>query len=194
MKSWLKNHTAFMFLLLIIFIILLDSFQADTRRQTIQQDLQILQLELNKLHQQHIDLKEELKKNQNLLQEAEKRWEEESLLLEKLQQWLDTWQVDYYETTAYAPFDAPQSGLCHDGDPSITATGTRPGPGTIAVDPREIPFGTPLWVEGYGWGKALDTGAAMRTGTKRLDLFFSSRTEALSWGREEVLVILPFQS
>jgi 3D (Asp-Asp-Asp) domain-containing protein len=39
-----------------------------------------------------------------------------------------------------------------------TATGTWPKVGTIAVDPEVIPMGTRLYVEGYGWGIAADTG------------------------------------
>ncbi len=193
MLPWFKKPGAVIFLLVMTFLSFLAGFQAENRRQILQEDLQILQEELQKLHLQHMDLKNELEKNRELLQNAEKRWEDESLLLEKMQQWLETWQVNYYETTAYAPFDAPQSGLCHDGDPSITATGTRPGPGTIAVDPRDIPFGTPLWVEGYGWGKALDTGAAMQKQEKLLDLYFHTRAEALSWGRKKVLVVSPLK-
>ncbi len=193
MLPWFKKPGAVIFLLVMVLLSFLAGFQAENRRQILQEDLQILQEELHKLHLQHMDLKNELEKNRELLQKAEKRWEDESLLLEKMQQWLETWQVNYYETTAYAPFDAPQSGLCHDGDPSITAIGTRLGPGTIAVDPRDIPFGTPLWVEGYGWGKALDTGAAMRKQEKLLDLYFHTRAEALSWGRKKVLVVSPLK-
>ncbi|RJX27169.1 MAG: hypothetical protein C4554_04760 [Dethiobacter sp.] len=156
----------------------------ETQRRALQAELTILQ-------QQLTDLEVELVKNRALLDEAARRLATDALLLEQLRQWLDTWQVSAFEATAYAPFDAPPRGLCHDGNPSITATGTRPGPGTIAVDPRYIPFGTPLWVEGYGWGRALDTGAAMRAAANRLDLFFATRAAALAWGRRTVLVVLP---
>jgi 3D (Asp-Asp-Asp) domain-containing protein len=42
-----------------------------------------------------------------------------------------------------------------------TATGTTPHWGTIAVDPHVIPLGSRLYVSGYGWGRAEDTGGAI---------------------------------
>ncbi|MBC7340849.1 MAG: 3D domain-containing protein [Clostridia bacterium] len=67
-----------------------------------------------------------------------------------------------------------------------TATGTWPEVGTVAVDPKVIPLGTRLWVEGYGWGTALDTGRLIRG--RRIDVFMPSRAEALEWGRKRVRV------
>lgn len=45
--------------------------------------------------------------------------------------------------------------------PGTTAIGTRVAPGTIAVDPSVIPLGSHLYVSGYGFGTALDTGSAI---------------------------------
>jgi 3D (Asp-Asp-Asp) domain-containing protein len=67
-----------------------------------------------------------------------------------------------------------------------TFTGTWPGRGTVAVDPKVIPLGTRLWVEGYGPGIAVDTGGAIRG--KRVDLYMASRGECISWGRRVVRV------
>ena len=151
-----------------------------------------LQAELISLQQQLKALEADLAHNRALLDEAARRQATDARLLEQLRQWLDTWQVSAFEATGYAPFDS-QRGFCHDGDPRITASGNYPGTGTIAVDPRAIPYGTPLWVEGYGWGRALDTGAAMRAAPKRLDLFFETRNDALAWGRRIVRVVMPRQ-
>jgi 3D (Asp-Asp-Asp) domain-containing protein len=57
-----------------------------------------------------------------------------------------------------------------------TAAGTRAGPHTIAVDPRVIRLGTRLYVSGYGWGKALDTGSAIRG--HHVDVWVSSCSQA----------------
>src|SRR5258708_6715988 len=38
-----------------------------------------------------------------------------------------------------------------------TCQGTFTTHGTIAVDPRVIPYGSRIYVPGYGWGRALDT-------------------------------------
>jgi peptidoglycan DL-endopeptidase CwlO len=72
------------------------------------------------------------------------------------------------------------------GDSGTTATGRRPGWGTVSVDPRVIPLYSRLYVSGYGRGRALDTGAAIQGA--RLDLWFSSCSAAVRWGRRRVLV------
>ena len=67
-----------------------------------------------------------------------------------------------------------------------TYTGTKPGPGTIAVDPRVIPLGTRLYVEGYGYGVARDIGGAIKG--NRVDVFLQSEAAASRWGRRMVNV------
>jgi len=71
---------------------------------------------------------------------------------------------------------------------SVTATGTVPAKGTVAVDPRVIPLGTRLYIEGYGFGVARDTGGEIKG--NRLDVFFETREKALKWGRKEVKVTI----
>nr|WP_204617707.1 3D domain-containing protein [Desulforadius tongensis] len=67
-----------------------------------------------------------------------------------------------------------------------TATGITPFRGVVAVDPRVIPLGTKLYVEGYGECIALDTGGAIKG--SRIDVFFPTREEAIKWGRKMVKV------
>jgi len=67
-----------------------------------------------------------------------------------------------------------------------TATGTGVYRGIVAVDPRVIPLGTRLYIEGYGPAIAADTGGAIRG--NRIDLGFGSRAEALQFGRRSVVV------
>jgi len=69
----------------------------------------------------------------------------------------------------------------------MTATGTWPKVGTIAVDPEVIQLGSTLWVEGYGYGKAEDTGSAIEG--MIIDVYLGSEELALEWGRKRVLVI-----
>lgn len=59
--------------------------------------------------------------------------------------------------------------------------------GTIAADTKYYPFGTRMYVPGYGWGVVEDRGSAIK-GPTRLDLFFESHQEALQWGRRHVEV------
>lgn len=76
----------------------------------------------------------------------------------------------------------------------ITKTGTRAKVGTIAVDPRLIPLGTKMYVEGlygaknYGVGKAEDIGGAIKG--KIIDLYFDTHSETIQWGRQQVNVYI----
>lgn len=74
------------------------------------------------------------------------------------------------------------TGYTHTGN--RTATGTWPHRGTMAVDRRVIAMGSYGYVPGYGEVHAEDTGGAIRG--NRIDLFFNSRGQAVSWGRRTV--------
>ena len=63
-----------------------------------------------------------------------------------------------------------------------TKSGAWPTVGCVAVDPEVIPLGSELFVEGYGYAKALDTGADIKG--KRMDLFMDTRDMALAYGRK----------
>ena len=58
--------------------------------------------------------------------------------------------------------------------------------GTCAVDRRLIPMGTVLYVEGYGYAVAADTGSSINGNC--IDLFFNSYGDACRWGRQSVKV------
>jgi 3D (Asp-Asp-Asp) domain-containing protein len=64
-----------------------------------------------------------------------------------------------------------------------TAWGTRARPGTVAADTSVLPFGTIVYVEGYGWGRVEDRGGAIKG--NKLDLFYRSHRQALEWGRQQ---------
>ena len=62
-----------------------------------------------------------------------------------------------------------------------TATGTVPTQGrTIAVDPKVIPYGSSVYIEGWGTYIAEDTGGGIKN--NRIDVFFNSHTEAFNFG------------
>lgn len=67
-----------------------------------------------------------------------------------------------------------------------TFTETWPHRGTIAVDPKVIPLGSRIWVEGYGWGLAEDTGGLIKG--QIIDLFMETKREALNWGRKNIII------
>uniref|UniRef100_A0A7S3BY41 3D domain-containing protein n=1 Tax=Prasinoderma singulare TaxID=676789 RepID=A0A7S3BY41_9VIRI len=58
--------------------------------------------------------------------------------------------------------------------------------GTIAADTDHHPFGTRVFVPGYGWGTVADRGS-MVAGATRLDLFHDSHREALRWGKKTIV-------
>ena len=64
----------------------------------------------------------------------------------------------------------------------ITAAGTRADWGTIAADTRYYPFGTIMYVPGYGWGRVEDIGGAIKG--DHIDLYFPTHNEAIEWGRQ----------
>lgn len=70
-----------------------------------------------------------------------------------------------------------------------TATGTRPMQGTVAVDPREIPYGTRMYITSadgsivYGLAVAEDTGGFIYwTGGATVDLYMYNYSDCVQWG------------
>lgn len=76
----------------------------------------------------------------------------------------------------------------------ITATGTHAKYGTVAVDPSVIPLGSKLYIETsdggyvYGYATAEDTGGAIKG--NKVDLFFPTYNECMSFGRRSVKVYI----
>lgn len=81
-------------------------------------------------------------------------------------------------STAYSTED-PGSSL-------YTARGHRLRRGYVAVDPKVIPLGTNLYVEGYGYAVADDTGGLIKG--NRIDLAVDSYAEAIAYGVKDVQV------
>ncbi len=84
--------------------------------------------------------------------------------------------------TAYDPSPATIGR----GATGRTRTGRIAEYGVVAVDPRVIPLNTIVYVEGYGFALACDTGGAIKG--NRIDLCYDSRSVANSYGRKRVRV------
>ena len=70
--------------------------------------------------------------------------------------------------------------VCGYGD-GLTATGTNVTPGrTIAVDPKVIPYGTQVYIEGYGWRVAEDCGGSVKG--NHIDIAVNTHSEAMDIG------------
>ncbi|UDW04119.1 SH3 domain-containing protein [Bacillus cereus] len=89
--------------------------------------------------------------------------------------------------TAYTA-DPSENGTY--GGRVLTAMGhdltVNPNMRIIAVDPKVIPLGSKVWVEGYGEAIAGDTGSAIKG--NRIDVLMGSKSKAMNWGRQTVKV------
>ncbi|WP_322448623.1 ubiquitin-like domain-containing protein [Robertmurraya mangrovi] len=84
--------------------------------------------------------------------------------------------------TAYTPYCNGCSGRSAAGinlrsDPNLKL---------IAVDPSVIPLGTKVYVEGYGYAIAGDTGGSIKG--NKIDVLFQTKAEAYRWGRKTVKI------
>lgn len=91
----------------------------------------------------------------------------------------------YVTATAYTPYDGPS----HE---QITAAGydigANPNMKLIAVDPNVIKLGTKVWVEGYGYAIAGDTGGKIKG--HKIDVLLPSKGAAYKWGVKRVKIIV----
>jgi len=65
----------------------------------------------------------------------------------------------------------------------ICATGMTAQYGVVAVDPKVIPLHTKLYIEGYGFAIAGDTGGAVKGNV--IDLYLDTTAEAINFGRQK---------
>ena len=67
-----------------------------------------------------------------------------------------------------------------------TASGLPLGWGTVAVDTGIFPFGTKMYIPGYGDGVAADRGSAIVG--KIIDIWFPTCAQARAWGRKTLTI------
>lgn len=99
-------------------------------------------------------------------------------------------KVAEFKISAYSPYD-DKNYINSDGSPNSTATGTKPGPGTFAVDPTVIPYGskiTIIYPDGtIERGVAEDTGGAIKN--NRIDVFRWTFDGAIEFGMQDAVVL-----
>ena len=86
------------------------------------------------------------------------------------------WDRKGVEATAYT----------HSG--ALTYIGMQVREGMVAVDPGQIPLGSHLYIPGYGYGIAGDTGGAIKN--LRVDLFKNTYDAAIEFGRRNMDVYI----
>ena len=78
------------------------------------------------------------------------------------------------------------SATAYSGD-GITATGTKPKWGTIAVDPNVIPYGTKVYIPRFGKTFiAEDCGGGIKG--NKIDIFMNSDSQCNSWGVRNISI------
>ena len=97
---------------------------------------------------------------------------------------LTYYKTDNVTATGYTHTDA--------GCDQITATGTTVHYGTVAVDPRFIPYGTRMLIVShdgeryYGIATAEDCGGAIKR--DKMDLYFPTYEECIEFGRRRCTI------
>lgn len=162
--------------------------------------LVLTERDADKLSARVQELEQQLQEQTTLTTLTEELLQEIRLLrteVQYLREQMEQWELLEFEVTAYAPLDPnAKAGMCHDGNPHSTSTGSRPtwpAPGqlgTIAVNPQVIEYGSLVVVPGWGVGVASDTGSAMRARTDLIDICVSSLSEARAWGRRTVVIAI----
>jgi len=90
--------------------------------------------------------------------------------------------IGRFKLTAYS---GPQLGQAY----PITATGTSARAGrTVAVDPRVIPLGSRIYIEGLGERIAEDVGGGIKG--RHIDVYLPSRSQARVFGVQRATVSL----
>jgi 3D (Asp-Asp-Asp) domain-containing protein/LysM repeat protein len=88
------------------------------------------------------------------------------------------------KATAYTANCAGCSGITRTG----VDLNANPDAKVIAVDPNVIPLGTKVYVEGYGYATAQDTGGAIKG--NKIDVFIPQKEDAIDWGVRSVKVTI----
>jgi len=115
------------------------------------------------------------------------------------------WKSVTVDVSAYCPCKL----CCGPKARGITASGKR-AVGKIVAAPKSWPFGTRVWVPGWGEGVVEDRGGAIKSAGQttrwvtvngkrvppkrlehdRIDLLFPTHDEALRWGRRTMKVLV----
>ncbi|WP_051316995.1 3D domain-containing protein [Ectobacillus panaciterrae] len=143
------------------------------------------------MQQKDVELQQkdaELQQTKQQLQDTEHRMAESGVDLPSRSNEAAAGRTVYVKATAYSA-DPAENGGTYNGE-VLTKTGfsltDNPNAKVIAVDPNVIPIGSTVWVEGYGYAKALDTGSAIQG--NRIDVFINDKEKMHDWGVRNIQV------
>lgn len=169
---WIATITG---ILLTVFImvacLVLPGVHFDKKFDRLQGELIRVRLELEIIHSQQRELREQVDE-----------------LIEGQETWMERLEVKRARVTAYAPLD-PRAveGMCYSGDPTVTASGAETTPGLTIAAGRHLPFGTKVWIEGIGWRVVQDRGGRVQNS---FDVAVWTREEAYAIGNEYRRVLI----
>ena len=92
------------------------------------------------------------------------------------------WQRTWYGKPVFS--SGPSKG--NRKQVGMTASGVQARTGTLAADTGLYPFGTIMYVPGYGYGVVEDRGGDIKG--NHIDLYFTSHRRAEIWGRQQLKV------
>lgn len=162
--------------LLCLFLLAFGAGYLDRQTRIVQEEIAQLEAEIELLEVENTHLRTRVQELQ-LLRE---------IVLERMNEWLEEWDIGEFEATAYTlecgyPWD---DGFTYLETKAIADY-------TVAVDPKVIPLGSKVYVLGLGWRKADDIGAAVKG--QAIDFYTGSgpkaRKIAMSWGRRTVKAV-----
>jgi 3D (Asp-Asp-Asp) domain-containing protein len=167
----------------ILMLILMSIVVVGAHRDSVQQDV-IIEDQKHKielLENYKKDLEYQVNINDDAIEELEDRNEELEYRNEEL-------NVKYKKAVSRGSsrtINVQATAYTHTGNP--TATGVMPQVGkTIAVDPRVIPLGSKVHIEGMGTFIAEDTGGLIKGHI--IDIFMNTEQECINWGRQNIKV------
>ena len=189
--TYMKKALTFTTAIAFIFIMLTNSCAMYNSRLhkelvTVQNKLSATQEELATTQENYqveitksVRLREELSATISKLNNVSAELEEANTTISDLKS--DEYKLVYmgdFKLTHYCP--GYHGAPCGTGD-GITATGTKVAAGrTIAVDPKKIPYGPKVYIEGYGWRVAEDCGGSVKG--NHIDIAMNNHTEAINMG------------
>lgn len=165
----------------ILMLILMSIVVVGAHRDGIQKDIMIedQKHEIELMQNYKEDLEYQLKSDDYEMEKLEKENEQ----LEKEKEQLNVKYKKAVSRGSSRTINVQATAYTHTGNP--TATGVMPQVGkTIAVDPRVIPLGSKVHIEGMGTFIAEDTGGLIKGHI--IDIFMNTEQECIKWGRQNI--------
>jgi 3D (Asp-Asp-Asp) domain-containing protein len=157
---------------------LYQSNRATSQLNVVQAEATSLQDALNKSNKDLLKCKKDLKSKTSENKKLKSDLEVAKKTVEELKD--SEYELIYlgeFKLTHYC--DERYDHIC--GGNGVTASGTATSVGrTVAVDPSVIPYGTTIYIEGYGYRVAEDCGGAVNN--NQIDILVSTHDEANCMG------------